>query len=449
MNRNRIVTILLVIFSFFSFFFLFNYSKVDIFAQTSCPSNMESNSEECFNYLNEQLSIIKGQIGTIENRLKEEEYQQLSLNEKISYTNNQIKQTENAIKSLEIEIASHDIEINLLKDEISRKEDDMSVLGQEISVLQDVVTRRVSQSYKYSFVRPLELLFDVTNLSSILRKTKYLSMTRNQDLAYLEEYNSKVNTVKEEEELLTIARGELQTVRNKIEEEKNELAEERIFLSDQKREREYLLALSKAKQAELLAELKKNKAIQTDLDSKILAYINANMGNMTKVGPVAKGGKIGYVYPAGNACSGSTGPHLHFAASTLKSYYFAANVDLYKQGYLRMGAPSGKTPAADGWDWKFLLPGKFAVPMVGPGVYITQDYHDLNFDYIQDANEPHFYATDISKLGGSANAVVVAAEAGHVERGVDYCNQDYVIIYHPDKENYTYRTIYVHLKFSQ
>ena len=70
MNRNRIVTILLVIFSFFSFFFLFNYSKEDIFAQTSCPSNIDPDSIECLDYLTEQLGSLEKKNRVYEEQIR-------------------------------------------------------------------------------------------------------------------------------------------------------------------------------------------------------------------------------------------------------------------------------------------------------------------------------------------------------------------------------------------
>jgi len=446
-KRDIVITIFLVIFSISFFFGLSSYYEELVIAQTSCPSYMDSNSEECFNYLQEQLGKLQKEQGAIEKQLKDEEYQQLTLSEKIAYIRNQISQTENSIRSLEIKVAAHNVEINLLEKTISEMEDNVSVLGQEISILESSVNKRVTESYKYSFVGPLELFLDVKNFSSILRKTKYLAITKSQDRESLGVYNQKVNEIKKEEMILAEKKADLVSKRNLLDEEKIQLAEEKAILSEQKSEREYLLALSREKQAELLAELKRNKTIQAELDQKILAYINANMGTMTKEGYVAKGGKIGYIYPKGNACSGSTGPHLHFAASTTTSDSFYPNIDLYNGGYLRMGEPSGIPPAADGWDWKLLLAGKFAVPMIGPGVFITQDYHDPNLNYIKDPLEYQYYATDLSKLGGSANTTVVAAEAGYVKRGTDYCGQDYVIIYHPDLHNTKYRTIYVHLTF--
>jgi murein DD-endopeptidase MepM/ murein hydrolase activator NlpD len=446
-KKNIVITILLVVFSLSFFFGLVSYYEKPVIAQTSCPDYMDPNSAQCFNYLQDQLLKLQQEEGSLQKQLKKEEYQQLSLSEKIAYIKNQITQTENTIKSLEIKVAAHNVEIGLLEKDIQKMEENVAVLGQEISVLESSVNRRVTESYKYSFVGPLELFLDIKNFSSILRKSKYLAITRTQDRESLRVYNNKVIAIKDEETLLNEKKADAQAKRNALEEEKIQLAEERAVLSQQKNEREYLLVLSKEKQAELLAELKRNKAIQAELDQKILAYINANMGTMTEEGYVAKGGKIGYVYPGGNACSGSTGPHLHFAASTTTSGSFYPNIDLYNGGYLKMGGPSGIPPAADGWDWKFLLAGKFAVPMVGSGVYITQDYHDPNLNYVKDSTESQYYATDISKLGGSANTTIVAAQAGYVKRGTDYCGQDYVIIYHPDLHNTQYRTIYVHLSF--
>lgn len=444
-KRSVSITILVILFSFVCFVGLSTYYDRPVLAQSSCPADMDQNSEQCFYYLQNQLLELQKKQGSIEKQLKDEEYQQLSLSEKIAYTNNQIAQTEGIIRSLEVEIASHNVEINLLEKSIQEKEDNVSVLGQEINILEGAVNKRISESYKYSFVGPLEIFLDFKNFSTVLRKTKYLATTRSQDREDLKTYNDKITEIKKEEEILSNKKTDLQIKRNGIEQEKINLAEEKRTLSNQKVERERLLVLSRQKQAELLVELKRNKEIQSLLDEKILAYINANMGAMTEEGYVAKGGKIGYIYPGGNACSGSTGPHLHFAASTNSSGYFYANIDLYKGGYLRMGEPSGIPPAPDGWDWKFVLPGKYSVPLVGSGVYITQDYHDPNLNYIQDLpKETQFYATDLSKLGGSANATVVAAEAGYVSRGRDYCGQDYVIIYHPDSK---YRTIYVHLTF--
>jgi peptidoglycan hydrolase CwlO-like protein len=442
-RKNIVLTIFLGVFSLSFFFGLSRYYEKPVIAQTSCPSYMVKDSYECYNYLVEQLELLQSRETNIQKELEQEEYEQLSLEEKIDYINGQIAQTQRTITSLEIQVASKDIEIKLLEKSILEKEDNLSVLGQEINTLQGSVMKRVTEAYKYSFIGPLELFLDTKSFSSVLRKTKYLAETRSQDKRYLGEYNEKVAVIEEEEAELEEERASLQSTRNALEEEKIELAQSRDNLESQRYVREGLLAESKARQAELLEELKRNKQIQAELDKVLQAYINAHINDMKYRGPVEKGDPIGTLYPYASKCSGSTGPHLHFGISTISSGGFYANVDIYKGGYLVMGEPSGKTPAPDGWTWNFVHPGAYAVPLLGSDVYITQDYHEVwPYNYKEDwPDEPYFYATDLSRLSGAAYAVVLAAEEGILYTYTDPCNQDYAIINHPNG----YRSIYVHM----
>ena len=310
MNRNRIVTILLVIFSFFSFFFLFNYSKVDIFAQTSCPSNIDPDSVECKEYLEAQHALLQKEKGKVQAQLKDEEYQQLSLKDKIYYINGQIEHTEITIQSLEVEIAANDISTKLLEKEILEMEDSISVLGQEISILGNTVNKRVSESYKYSFIGPIELFLDVKNFSTVIRKTKYLAITRTQDRKYLEEYNSKTSDIKEEELELEEKKAELQVKRNAVEAEQKELSLERELLKAQKFQREKLLADSKAKEALLEIQLQELITKSNEVTAQITALAMSlyKSGSIPANTPVKAGETVlGYQGHTGFAY----GSHLH------------------------------------------------------------------------------------------------------------------------------------------
>jgi peptidoglycan hydrolase CwlO-like protein len=147
-------------------------------AVSSCPSTMNPDSIECLDYLRKKLAEINSQQGSLQKNLNNEQYQQLSLQEKISYINNQIAQTESSINLLEVEIAAKDLEIKLLNKEIQIKEDNLSVLKQETDVLKDTANKRITESYKYSFIGPFELFLDSRNIDTVLRKTKYLLETR-------------------------------------------------------------------------------------------------------------------------------------------------------------------------------------------------------------------------------------------------------------------------------
>jgi len=431
MNKKRIVKILgILLFVTLSFVLLSKPITPTAYA-ASCPSYMDPNSLQCLNYLKDQLEKIQSQQSTLQKQLNNEAYQQLTLQEKITYMTNQISQTERVIKSLEVEIAANDIEIKLLSKDIQDKEDYISILRQETNILEQTVNQRITESYKYSFVGPLEIFLDVKSLSSALRRTKYLIATRSQDIVSLEEYASKIENLKQQETDLATKKANLQIKRNSVEQEKLSLAKEVNTLANQKDEKNRLLAESKAKEAELLAALRKNKDLQKQLDTQILAYINAHLSDIINSGPVYKGNPIGYVYPSSSKCS--TGPHLHFGIDSKSSGTFSASVNPFST-YLIWGAASGLPLAPDKWNYPYVLSNRYSVP-IGGSVIMTQDYHSG-------------YAIDLSKPGGSANAPVLAADDGTLWKGVDSCGQKYAIIVHnkPNSYKYGYRTIYVHLK---
>jgi peptidoglycan hydrolase CwlO-like protein len=403
---------------------------------------MDPDSRECYEYLSDQAVKLDQEEIVLQKKLDDAEYQVLSLSQKIAYITTQIAETEKIIEVLEIEIAKNDVQIKLLEKDILESEDYISLMQQETRQLEQTVNQRVTESYKYSFVGPMEIFLDSKGLGSMLRKVKYLASTRQQDKQSLEQFSEQIEELKTEEEKLQKQQAELQVVRNALAEDKTEIYEEKQNLASQKAEKNSLLAQSKAQQATLITQLEESRELQAAIDNQILAYINAHLDEAVDEGPVAKGSIIGYVYPYGNSCSGSTGPHLHFAASTISTNKFYPNIDLYANGYFSIGGPSGIQPGPLGWNWPFLLAGKYIIPIAGSGVYITQDYHDPNNDYVKQSWEYQYYATDLSKLGGSANAPVLAVAAGNLQRGVDPCGQHYAIITHANG----YRTIYVHLK---
>lgn len=331
MKKVKIKTILVLLLVPFFFGVLLTSSPQPNFAQVSCPSHMEPESIACLDYLREQMTNLERDQGSVQKRLKDEEYQQLNIRERIAYTNSQIEQTENVIKGLEIEIAAYDVEIRLLEKIIKEKEDNVSVLGQEINVLEEAVTKRVTESYKYSFIGPLELFLDLRNLSSILRKTKYMAVTRMQDRVYLEEFGSKREEIKEEEAVLAAKRADVQVKRNAIDENKIELAVEREALTKARAEQSNLLAESRRREAEFKAQLEELSSAIASVDKAVTDLINHlfDTGQLEDGSEVWEGTLIGRQGHTG--CS--YGSHLHFEIRNANGHRVNP-----LNGYLRLGA---------------------------------------------------------------------------------------------------------------
>ncbi|OGC45410.1 hypothetical protein A2400_00220 [candidate division WS6 bacterium RIFOXYB1_FULL_33_14] len=282
--------------------------KSDINAAEACPESMAI--QERYLCLQRELQKLENSQGSLEKRLKDEDYQQLSLKEKLSYLTTQISQNERVIETLHMEITTQDIEINLLSEKIQDKEDDLSLLTQEINILKETVNQRVTESYKYSFVSTFELILDVKNFDEVLRKTKYLIETRIKDRNSLMQFSDKSQLLEEEEILLASEKAELQIKRNNIEEEKVKLLEEKKILDQQRVEKDRLLAESLRRESEYKKQLAETTAAISSIDEKISDVVIKlfNQGLLGSGMKVVAGQTIGYQGHTG--CS--FGSHLHF-----------------------------------------------------------------------------------------------------------------------------------------
>jgi len=395
----------------------------------SCPSSMDPSSIECLDYLRDQLNKLAKENQSIENQLSDEEYKQLTLSQKLAYIANQIEQTEKVIESLEIEIAAHNIEISILEDNIEEAEDSIALSKQEINQLEDSVSQRVTESYKFSFIGALELFLDSRNFSDILRKTKYLLSTREKDIEQLESYTVMVQDLKEEEEKLSAQKEELQSTRLAMEDQQEELLIEKNNLDEQKSVRQSLLAESKRKAAELETEYLQNVKKLADLDAAIIAYINKYGDQAVNSGYVSSGTWIGRMGNSGL----SSGDHLHFSIHDQRmSDICGGNIDILN-GHLIQGSGSWLPRASDGWNYPYVYAGTMRLPIAGPLVIMTQNYH-------------HGTAIDLVsyKADHSVNygAPIYAVMEGTLYKATDGFGGKYAYIRHPNG----WTSCYLHLK---
>jgi peptidoglycan hydrolase CwlO-like protein len=393
----------------------------------SCPDYMDPSSVECLDYLRDQLNDLSKTNQSIKSQLSNEEYKQLTLSQKLDYIANQIEQTEKVIRSLEIEIAAQNIEISILEDNIEDAEDSIGLSKQEINQLEGSVNQRVVESYKFSFIGALEIFLDTKNFEDALRKTKYLISTREKDAEQLESYTQLVEELEKEERELSAQRSELQATRLEKEEQQEELLIEKSTLDDQRAEREGLLAESKRKAAELEMQYIQNVKKLSDLDAAIIDYINKYGDQAVNSGPVSSGAWIGRMGNSGL----STGDHLHFSLNNGTGDLCGGNIPVLS-GYFKQGEGSWIV-GWDGWRWPYMYSGTLPLPISGPNVIMSQNYHHgTAIDLIS-------YKADYSKNWG---APIYAVKEGTLYKGVDPYGGKYAYIIHPNG----WRSCYLHLQ---
>jgi len=413
-----------------------NLPVSDTNATSLCPSNMNPSSRECLDYLRAKLAEANKQQSLLSKRLADEQYQQLSLQEKITYITSQVAETERVINTLHMEIAAQNVEISLLAKEIQTKEDQLSILKQEINILKEVVNQRIKESYKYSYIGFFELIMDVKNIDTVLRKTKYLIETRVEDKNSLDQYGKRTEQLEQEEILLAKERAQLQIKRNDIEVEKMKLVEEKNSLASQKAEKDRLFAESQRRGREILAQLDTYRTMQSSFDNAIMEYIAAHGDKMANFGWVTKGTWIGTVKEGSSACS--TGTHLHFSIDTIGSSAWngCGKVNTFA-GHL-VKSTDYWWMSASGWKYHYITSGSMRVPLGGT-VILTGD--GSTHATRGSCSAPRF-AIDITSTLWT-NIPVYAAMDGNLRKGIDSCGDQYAVIENP---NTGLRTAYFHMK---
>lgn len=393
---------------------------------TSCPKEIE-NTPECLVFLQKQKDLINAEKNSFKSGLSNEQYQQLSLLEKINYIDSILGGMENKIDQLEVEIETKNVEIRILSREIENLTNNIETITQEVQKIESSVEKRISISYKYSFITPVEMLFENANFDNLLRKFKYLSEAKKKDKEILLEMTTKSQTLNTEHKLLAEKQVEVEKKRLEIEEEKTSQFELKEEMSKQRQEREYLYAESKKREAELLAKLNAAREAESGVESAIQKWIADHPEALVESGYVTAGTYIGRMGSTG--CS--TAPHLHFTIEYSNQPLGYGSINPWN-GYLSKGP--GYWAVYNGWTYWYIKAGSMSVPLTG-NAFLTQDHHKG-----WSAGGP--YTVDFSSTDGTST-YVRAAKAGTLYKGVEpICGGKYAKIVHSGG----LQTTYLHLK---
>jgi septal ring factor EnvC (AmiA/AmiB activator) len=264
----------------------------------------------CLAFLQAQNEKLQKDKSKLSGKISSEQYNQLSLIQKINYLDSQIAASNTQITGLELDIETKNVEIKMLGEDISDLQNNVDTISQEVTKLDNAITKRLSITYKYSFITPLEIFLESRNFDTLLRRFKYITEARKGDSALLAELEIYKLKLQEEEKTLTLKKNDVETKRADIEKQKTELFKQKTVLSSQKNEKSALYAISRQNEATYnakIAQLRKDESSISKQISNIIFELYKK-GTLPANTPVSKGDTIGYQGHTGYAF----GSHLHF-----------------------------------------------------------------------------------------------------------------------------------------
>lgn len=333
----------------------------------ACPKSMTDS--QCLQYLQEQAEKLAKEKNKLIGKISSENYNQLTLLQKINYLDSQIASSENQIKQLELQIETKNVEIRILGGDIFELQNVIDTASQEVTRLNNAIEKRMSLSYKYTYITPLEIFLESKNFDTLLRRFKYLAASREKNKELLADLEVKKALLIEEEKTLLAKKADIEKKRSEIEKNKSELFKEKESLSSQRGEKSNLLSISKRNEAEYQASLSNVKKQQDSITKQITSLIMSlyNSGQIPVNTPVKKGQVIGFQGHTGF----SYGSHLHFEL----------NRNPFSAGYFTGGSLYGTVG-----------PSKAHEPLMG-GI-LTQTNHYNSLGYAIDLQSRTYNQTD-------------------------------------------------------
>lgn len=244
-------------------------------------------SAQSLDDLDSQLKVKQEEIKKLEDQLNKTREQEKTLTSQLKYIDTQTQLTEIKIQEAQFQLKRLDKEIEELSNRIVR-------VSSSLDKISEILLSRIVETYKYSNVTFIDLIFSTGGFADLLQKVKYIEVAQANDKKILYQLQATKSTYNDQK----------QDKENRIEQQRKltkNLEQYQKELENQKKQKDELLGVTQNDEKKYQNELARLKADVASISQAI-----SNIG--VKIGPVSKGETIAAMGSSG--CS--TGPHVHF-----------------------------------------------------------------------------------------------------------------------------------------
>ena len=398
---------------FFSFIILFSLpSPLWAVSEKECVDKIENgtaNEEE----LTECIPLLQG--------LKDRE------SRRIPSLAAEIKRFDTSIAIATATILRTIKQIEVLEEEITSLSGKIERLEGSLTSASEILLERIITTYKTGKVSVVYLLFSSDGFSDLLLRAKYIKIAQAHDKKLMIQMQTTKDNFSAQKELREEKKEEQESLKSQLEAQK-------VTLAQQKKDKEYLLEVTKNNEKryqELLAQAR------AELEA-ILAIL-AGKGQETESGHVSEGQRIASVIQ-GSSCN-SSGTHLHFmitkdGAVQNPFNYLKAGVSYENCSGSSCGSGDGDAFNPSGeWNWPIDAPIK-----------LSQGYGSTWAVQHTWVSRIYNFHNGIDFKGSSST--VKAVKSGTLYQGSYVggggCRLPYVRLHHDDSN---FETYYLHVNY--
>ncbi len=259
----------------------------NVSADVSCDPGLCSNGD-----LGQRLTCIEQVKDKCTSQLQDTQKQEKTLKAQLDIIDGQTAITKIKIEEAKIRIAKLEREIDELSGRIDR-------LSGSVDQISQILLNRIVQTYKYSNVDTLDLIFSSHGLSDALERLKYIQVAQANDKKMLYQLQATKAAYHDQKQ-------DKETRQAEAEKLNKDLANYQIQLDQQKKDKEELLKVTKNNEANYQSLIR-----QLDADAnailQAISNVGVSLGEKQRGDPIAHEGNTGCVYPPP-----PNGYHLHF-----------------------------------------------------------------------------------------------------------------------------------------